>query len=171
MEHIVTVCKGRNIVHGHAKANNRSPEWEAWKHMKSRCYNPNDEKYKNYGARGIIVCDEWKNSFQQFLCDMGIRPSIQHSIERDNVNGNYEPKNCRWVHYKEQYRNKTNTVHLIVNGKATYQSEFARMLKVDNKTIRTHLKSGKTPDEIVCYFNKKRINNNNQKVNSNGNKT
>lgn len=78
--------------------------------MRQRCSNPHNVKWKYYGARGITVCDRW-NSYQNFLADMGERPPGM-TIDRVNVNGNYEPTNCRWVDALEQSRNRRNAHHL-----------------------------------------------------------
>lgn len=82
------------------------PEYQAWNHMKQRCLNENDSRYKNYGARGIKVCDRWINSFNNFYDDMGARPEGL-TLERKDVNGNYEPSNCVWADYTQQARNHT----------------------------------------------------------------
>lgn len=87
----------------------KSVEYNTWAQMKARCYNSKSHNYINYGARGITVCDRWKNSFGAFLKDMGPRPSPKHSIDRINNNGNYEPNNCRWATNSEQVRNQRNT--------------------------------------------------------------
>lgn len=83
-----------------------SPEWKAWASMRGRCSNPNYRSYKNYGGRGIKVCDRWIDSFEAFFADMGRRPSAKHSLDRINNEGNYEPGNCRWATTKEQALNK-----------------------------------------------------------------
>jgi hypothetical protein len=74
--------------------------------MKQRCYNQKNPRYRDYGGRGITICDRWRNSFKNFLADMGTRPSRKHSIDRREVNGNYEPNNCRWVTQDVQINNR-----------------------------------------------------------------
>ena len=83
-----------------------SPEYTTWQSLKNRCTNETSDDYKNYGCRGIKVCDEWMHDFNQFLSDMGNRPSPTHSIDRINVDGNYEPSNCKWATPLEQAKNK-----------------------------------------------------------------
>ena len=82
----------------------KTPIWNCWKNMLQRCYNPKNPCYKNYGGRGIIVCDRWKE-FVNFLADMGERPAGM-SLDRINNDGNYEPGNCRWATRKQQSQNR-----------------------------------------------------------------
>ena len=86
-------------------------EHRVWKEMRKRCFNPKSSIWKYYGGRGISICARW-SSFENFLADMGISPSLTHSIDRINPNGNYEPTNCRWATKKEQANNRRNSLIL-----------------------------------------------------------
>lgn len=89
----------------------KTPEYDAWRHMKDRCSNPNVKNYKNYGERGIIICQRWLNSFENFLEDMGPKPfpKILYSLDRIDNDGNYEPGNCKWSTRSQQQRNRRNS--------------------------------------------------------------
>ncbi len=92
------------LKHGHALYKNQSPTYRTWSHMINRCTNSNADNYPRYGGRGISVCSRWK-SFNNFLADMGPRP-VGKTIDRKNVDGNYEPGNCRLATPKEQQNNR-----------------------------------------------------------------
>jgi hypothetical protein len=89
-------------------------EYRSWVQMKQRCYNPNSYSYKNYGGRGIKVCDRWFNSFSSFIEDMGSRPKGL-SLERKDNDGNYEPNNCKWATKNEQLKNRRTYVRTRFN--------------------------------------------------------
>jgi hypothetical protein len=95
-----------NTTHGLTK----TPEYRTWHNMKQRCYNPNSKRYSDWGGRGIKVCDEWINSFETFLKDMGKRPD-GCSIDRIDNDGNYESSNCRWITSKEQSYNRRSNIN------------------------------------------------------------
>lgn len=105
--------------------------------MKSRCYTKSNCEYKNYGGRGISVCDRWVASFINFIDDMGVKPSSSYSIERIDNNGNYEPSNCKWASKTEQSRNirvrKTNK--LGIRGVCKGKNRWTSYIGVDNKNI------------------------------------
>jgi hypothetical protein len=84
----------------------KTPEYRAWFHIKDRCFNQKHRAFRNYGGRGITMCDRWRDSFENFIADVGLRPSSEHSIDRINNNGNYEPGNCRWADIITQNNNK-----------------------------------------------------------------
>lgn len=119
-----------------------------WSQMIQRCSNPKAARYKNYGARGIKVCDRWR-VFDNFFCDMGERPSYDHSIDRIDNDGDYCKENCRWATREQQYRNKTNSRILLVDGVAMTAAEVARKLGVDESTIHGRIRNGWSLDETV----------------------
>lgn len=147
----------RFTKHGGTKNGGIISEYQAWSDMKQRCYNPKHKSWGNYGGRGIKVCDRWLNSFEDFFSDMGRKPSPKHSLDRyPNNDGNYEPANCRWGTDEQQRLNTRGKVRLVLNGENTYLGKFASFLNVNAETLMYHLKKGKSPDEILAYYNKKR---------------
>lgn len=103
-------CLHRDLQtkHGHAKSGGTGPsgEYNSWTGMIQRCTNPSAKGYRHYGGRGITICERWRTSFPNFLADMGLKPGRSYSIDRRDVNGNYEPGNCRWATVAEQARNQ-----------------------------------------------------------------
>lgn len=145
----------RSVTHGFQRGDQKNAEYRTWRHIKSRCYNPNVERYPNYGGRGIKMCERWKHSFENFYADMGPRPSVKHSIDRfPDVNGDYEPGNCRWATIEEQMRGMTNNHWLEYKGKKLVLSDWANELKTFPSNINRMLKK-KSFKEIVDYYKDK----------------
>lgn len=123
-----------SLKFSHGKAH--TPEYSVWESMIGRCHCPGKSGYCKYGARGIYVCQRWRDSFPDFLADMGPRPSIVHSIERNDNNGPYSPENCRWATSYEQRRNTRRTVLITINGVTKIVSDWAKELKMKPNTIK-----------------------------------
>jgi len=94
------------VKHGNRAHGQKSLTYVSWQEMKRRCTNPRRHNFANYGGRGIRVCAKWMQSFTEFLNDMGRRPGRFYTLDRIDVNGNYEPKNCRWATQKKQIANR-----------------------------------------------------------------
>ncbi len=95
----------RATTHGQTAGGQTSREYRSWRDMIQRCTNPKNKRWQSYGGRGISVCSRWLESFEAFYADMGPRPEGK-TLDRRNVNGNYEPDNCRWATDAEQAQNK-----------------------------------------------------------------
>ena len=112
----------------------KTSEYSTWLGMRSRCGNKKNDGYFNYGGRGIKVCKRWQ-VFENFLEDMGLRPTPQHTLERKNNNGNYSPSNCRWATRKAQLRNTRRTIKITAFGKTQCLSDWAVELKISKGTL------------------------------------
>lgn len=129
--------------HGYSRPNgSHSPTYTSWEAMRSRCSDPAAIGYRNYGGRGITVCDKWNRSFDAFLADMGERPSRQTTLDRIDVNGNYEPGNCRWASKSQQCRNTRYNLVLEFNGKSLCVADWADELKMSRNAIYLRIKQG-----------------------------
>lgn len=117
--------------------------------MKDRCYRKKTEAFERYGGRGIIVCPQWLNSFEQFLSDMGPRPSLQHSLDRKTNDGNYEPENCRWATDAEQRRNQRRSRIITIMGQTLCAKDWAVQYGINYKTLHMRLKHGWDPLEAL----------------------
>jgi hypothetical protein len=128
--------------HGETTNQKRTPEYRSWAESIYRCYNPNNQAYKNYGARGITVDDRWLHSFENFLADMGRKPGPEYSLDRKDVDGPYSPENCKWSTTKEQNRNRR--VHTMLNyeGLRYCLVEWAEITGINEETISSRLRAG-----------------------------
>lgn len=128
-----------NPVHGKSG----TPEHNIWKTMKQRCYNKNLPSFQRYGARGIVMDERWKNSFVDFLNDMGNRPSHNHSIERIDNNCGYFKWNCRWATMKEQCNNRSNSVLITLNGETKTMSYWCEYFNIKLSTVYSRINRNK----------------------------
>jgi hypothetical protein len=112
--------------------------YTCWQEMKRRCYDPNRDNYKWYGARGVTVCDHWRDSFVNFLADVGRRPSPRHSIDRIDPDKGYEPGNCRWALPRTQLLNRrphSEPHETITREQALEIASFVRDKGITNRAI------------------------------------
>jgi hypothetical protein len=131
-----------NFRHGHCTDGKQSLEYRVWRDLFTRCYNPKGTGYKYYGGRGITVCDRW-SLFDNFLADMGPRPSLDYSIDRyPNKAGNYEPGNCRWATRKQQQRNTSTTVFIEFRGTKMALADAAEKYGIQKPALRYRLEHG-----------------------------
>ena len=131
-------------------------EYNIWNGVKARCYNSNTPQYKDWGGRGITMCARWRNSFENFLKDVGERPSKNHSLDRyPNKNGNYTPSNTRWATREQQMRNTRHNNLLTLNGKTQCLVEWANELNIPLSSIRNRVSRKYSVDEILSTNNLK----------------
>lgn len=120
-----------------------------WVAIKSRCTNENNKMYKNYGGRGIHMCTHWEKSFENFIKDMGLRPSEHYSLDRINVNKGYYKGNCRWATRTEQANNKRNTIKIKNGNKILRIIDIHEQTKLPKSLIRSRIKYGKKYNDII----------------------
>jgi len=131
------------LTHGESAGGKLSTEYWRWFSMKARCYNPHNKSYPAYGGRGITVCNRWINDFAAFLADMGRCPP-KYMLDRIDVNGNYEPGNCRWASFSESVMNKRpRGIQVPIGGKTQCILEWAKELGISYGTALRRHKKGK----------------------------
>lgn len=145
----VAIQRSKVTTHGmkHTKT------YTSWRSMKDRCLNPKNEYFKDYGGRGIRVCERWMASFENFLADMGAAPPGKSLDRHPDMNGNYEPGNCRWATPKEQNRNRRSNVMITYNGKTQCISAWAEELGINRGTLQSRLQVLNQPTEIAFRTN------------------
>lgn len=120
------MLKIKNVAY--TKRTTHKNTYGCWQAMHARCYTKSHTSYANYGGRGILICERWKNNFENFYLDMGERPTINHSIDRIDVNKGYSPENCKWSTAKEQQNNKRNNSFVSFAGKTLTKTEWGDLL-------------------------------------------
>lgn len=118
-----------------------SSEWNAWARMKQRCYDPKTPGFERYGGRGVKMCERWQN-FENFFADMGEKPTPEHSIDRIDNDGDYEPSNCRWATCQQQQRNRRDNIVVTHDGKTQCVSAWAEEYGICHHVLGMRLRRG-----------------------------
>lgn len=137
--------KERLTTHGATK----TPEFKAWTGMRNRCYYPGQDSFEHYGGRGIRVCERWRSSFENFLVDMGPKPTPKHSLDRINPDGDYEPDNCRWATTFQQANNKSSNRPIEYQGRTQTVAQWARDFNLDPRTVLSRLRRGWSVEDTL----------------------
>lgn len=140
--------RAASLLVKHGRTN--TPEFSTWTDIQTRCHNENSTSYPGYGGRGIFVCERWRSSFELFLADMGHRPSPEHSIDRVDNDGNYEPGNCRWATREEQANNKRTNRRIEIEGQTKNLSEWATLAGVTPSCILRRIHAGKAGKDLIA---------------------
>lgn len=131
-----------NYSHGHKTGGTETQEYKSWLSMIDRCERKRCLRFKDYGARGITICRRWRESFNSFLIDMGKKPTREHSLDRINNDGNYEPSNCRWATKWEQANNSRKARKIKYQGMTKSVAEWSRILGISYSRLITRLHRG-----------------------------
>lgn len=139
--------KQNRVIHFYdkeLKGISRTRLYIIWSHMKQRCYNEKDLKYPRYGARGIKVCDEWKDNFMAFR-EWALKNGYEENLTLDRIDGNknYEPSNCRWRTYRQQANNMSSNHFLTFNGATHTIAEWSRIVGINRATIERRINKHK----------------------------
>ncbi|NHZ94588.1 hypothetical protein [Massilia sp. CCM 8734] len=126
-----------------------TPEYKAWQTLRLRCTVPTNPAYKDYGARGITVCDRWVDSVENFLADMGAKPSPAHELDRENNDKGYSPENCRWVTRKVNDRNRRSNRMVEYKGETQALVHWCERFGIRQDTAKKRLDAGWTPEK--CF--------------------
>ncbi len=135
-------ARKNNMRHGHTTHSAQSGTYTSYMNMLGRCHRPGHSKFPSYGAVGITVCQRWRDSFSNFLEDMGERPKGKTLDRFPNGAGNYEPGNCRWATPAEQQSNMKSNITIEFRGQTLILSEWARRFGIEAGVIRYRLKAG-----------------------------
>ena len=144
------ITSERRFVHGES----HSRLYRVWYAMKGRCYNPHDDAYKDYGGRGIKMCDEWMTytGFRKWALDNGYDEKAERrmcTLDRIDFNGNYEPSNCRWVDMRVQSNNKRSNRLVTLNGETHNIAEWSKIVGIKSQTIIRRLNKGWSNEDAL----------------------
>ena len=155
---LLSCCRGKCAKHAqYERYQNQHPLFETWRTMNRRCHSLKHHQYKNYGARGIEVCERWRKNFEAFLEDVGPKPSPAHSLDRyPDKNGNYEPGNVRWATWVEQNRNTRGNVMVTIEGRTQCIMDWALEKGILHNTLSGRLRRGWSPEDAVSKPIKKK---------------
>lgn len=154
--HSLALRTVRATRHGYGSKRRPFPEYKSYMHMRGRCLNQKNSGYRDYGGRGISICDRWlngdgiKTGFQCFLQDMGPRPNRSYSLDRIDNNGNYEPANCRWATDTQQARNRRSTRVVNLGGERVALAEACERLGVSFSFINGRMQQGFTFERALA---------------------
>ena len=137
----------KNRTHGKT----RTSEYETWCHLRRRCEDSTDRQFPDYGGRGITVCERWRNSFENFIADMGERPGPKFTIERKNNNRGYEPDNCVWATKKTQARNRRSNLVFTFSGQPRCLVEICELTGASYDIAWKRLRRGKSIYEAIGF--------------------
>src|SRR6185369_598214 len=143
------LCADANVTHGNARIGKRTRTYRIWTAMWTRCTNPKQKHWQDYGGRGITVAERWK-SFENFMHDLGECPDGL-TIERKDTNGPYEPGNCVWASYTTQARNKRNNVRFKIHGFTGCITELSERYGIDRTLVDYRLRRGWSPEKAFTY--------------------
>lgn len=138
-----------NTKHGHLNNGSQTPEYVTWQNIKQRCKNVNKKCAKNYVEKGISVCSRWLNSFENFLSDMGPKPSPKHTIERRKNYLGYSPQNCYWATRDIQNRNHSRNIWIEHDGKRMVAIDWAKETGIPYPTITARFKRGLPAHQVL----------------------
>lgn len=139
-------CHHQAVVTTHGMTG--TPTFRSWESMKQRCLNPSAPGYAEYGGRGIKIYEPWVSSFEQFLADMGVRPDGM-TLDREEVDGDYTPENCRWATPTQQLRNRRDTVRLTWGDRTMNTYEWAAETGIPAKALRDRIRAGWSPERAL----------------------